>query len=943
MQSPKFSLEEQARINELFRDIDAKRIGTFAEVPPTIEPINSLKCKSIFSIAEQARINELFRDIAAKRIVTGTFAEIPPAIKLIQSLKDKSIPVNKKEIRYISLIQSYETPTNPDMAVLMTYFNPANSVRILQNFLQVRHYLQQANIPLYTGEVAFDESPFLLNDAAIQLRTSSYMFYKENLIKLVEARVPSTFTKLCILDADIMFEQADWYDVVSHTLDKVQVCQPFTKTTFLNINFTESHSKGSCLESSDGHAGHAWAFQRAWYQAANLMDQTVIGGSDLLFTELLNLNETKTRIIDFYKESLSLSPVPSATTASCPLSIVHLYHGESKNRTTDAAAITLQIVFRRESRKILADVLERRADGLLEWAPDVKQQCNAALHKYFVSRADDEVDTILFKKMYPVSYEVPTRKDMAIIIPFFTINQSIRQIQNIITMTHFLEIAKIPYFIAEMAFNANPFLFHKENNIFHFRSESYMFYTENLVRNVEPCIPSEFTKVCIMEPDILFGEPDWYSTISTTLDRVVVTQPFKRASLLALNYTTVCEKNNCLDNPSHIPTDYVHETAGMVWAFNRNWFQQQYRFSNEAMTEWYTFYVNKCQLDMTRESYDSCELSIYQLNSGMVNKPLINRIKTNTVTDTFFSRNDNILEWSPSHKYKMNRMLRNYSIDEHVTIPMQKTVIQAWVSTCTKEKLEDPDWIQNAGLGDLVRGSIGLYKLCKQKGYNFIVDISLHPLSKFLCQKEHKYSSIVQTQKNAIVGVFHKNLENYITKELKTKDYVLCHNISWLDTFDIPADEDLKLFIREILKPNKEFQEVLYSKMMTLPFSTYNIVHFRLGDDELVHNKTAEEYSKYISLFDSIKCDIPNTLLLSDSSTLKNVLYTKYKIFSLTHDIAHVGMHSDTSGIQNTLVEFFLLTKAKAIESFTKYFWISGFARIATYIYDVPLTPHTNV
>ena len=160
-----------------------------------------------FSLEEQARINELFRDIAAKR--TGTSTEIPPAIKLIQSLKDKSMPVNKKDPTYIPLIQSYATPTTPDMAVLMTYFNPANSVRILQNFLQVRYFLQKAAIPLYTAELAFNESPFLLKDATVQFRTTSYMFYKENLIKLLTATIPTTYTKLCILDADIMFEQAD--------------------------------------------------------------------------------------------------------------------------------------------------------------------------------------------------------------------------------------------------------------------------------------------------------------------------------------------------------------------------------------------------------------------------------------------------------------------------------------------------------------------------------------------------------------------------------------------------------------------------------------------------------------------------------------------------------------------------------------------------------------
>ena len=168
MQSPKFSLEEQARINELFRDIAAKRTGTSTEYSPL---------------------------------------QLSPSSQLIQKIKDNPIVPIVPAKKF--LLKHYAEPTTADMAVLMTYFNPANSVRILQNFLQVRYFLQKAAIPLYTAELAFNESPFLLKDATVQFRTTSYMFYKENLIKLLTATIPTTYTKLCILDADIMFEQAD--------------------------------------------------------------------------------------------------------------------------------------------------------------------------------------------------------------------------------------------------------------------------------------------------------------------------------------------------------------------------------------------------------------------------------------------------------------------------------------------------------------------------------------------------------------------------------------------------------------------------------------------------------------------------------------------------------------------------------------------------------------
>jgi len=41
--------------------------------------------------------------------------------------------------------------------------------------------------------------------------------------------------------------------------------------------------------------------------------------------------------------------------------------------------------------------------------------------------------------------------------------------------------------------------------------------------------------------------------------------------------------------------------------------------------------------------------------------------------------------------------------------------------------------------------------------------------------------------------------------------------------------------------------------------------------------------------------------------------------------------------IKDTLFEFFVLTRANSIKTHSVYRWLSGFARIANEIYDVPL------
>ena len=258
---------------------------------------------------------------------------------------------------------------------------------------------------------------------------------------------------------------------------------------------------------------------------------------------------------------------------------------------------------------------------------------------------------------------------------------------------------------------------------------------------------------------------------------------------------------------------------------------------------------------------------------------------------------------------------------------MRKTVIQVWTTECIEEFPGVPNWANQSGLGDLVRGAVGLYKLCAQKGYEFIVDISLHPVSEYLQQKPHRFSQLVQENKDTIMGVFHERLPQFLEQALAQKDQALCHAISWQTIYDEPAEPELKEFIKSILTP-------LVPHITPLPFPNYRIVHFRVGDDELVLDKAPDSYDAFLQLFEP---STEPTLVLSDSRALKQLLKSMHDVHILTHNIAHVGKHTDTDAIQNTMAEFFLTMRATHIQSYTVYSWTSGFVKIANYIYDIPL------
>jgi hypothetical protein len=267
-----------------------------------------------------------------------------------------------------------------------------------------------------------------------------------------------------------------------------------------------------------------------------------------------------------------------------------------------------------------------------------------------------------------------------------------------------------------------------------------------------------------------------------------------------------------------------------------------------------------------------------------------------------------------------------------------KTVIHVWAQK-HKTINKCPNWVGNYGLGDLLRGSIGLYRYCKKHGHNFIVDFSLHPISSCLKVKEHPFSEIVKARNDNIVALLDKDIDAFIKRKLSKNDHVLLATNCWLNQFNIPADPELKVFIKNLFDFTDEFSQYVSSHMESIPLNPYKIIHVRLGDDALIHNQQSNRQQEYINTICSIKTD--NSILLTDSNELKNAAKVS-GIFMFNDKLSHLGSSKDIDGITHTLFEFILLTRASHIESFTVYFWTSGFAKIANFIYDVPLQAHVT-
>jgi hypothetical protein len=283
-------------------------------------------------------------------------------------------------------LPAYTTPAKKDLAVIVPFFNPTQSLRIAQNVLLTTSFMRAAG--LVTGD-----EPFLFPEAAnnFLFRSTSYMFYKENLFACVEKRLPASYTKLLLLDSDILFEMPDWYNQLSAALDEKQVIQPFESAHWLGADFRPTASKQSVfvVRASNTHTGFAWAFRRDWYATAGICEYALIGGGDSLFYLRIGGGGTVSRL--YHQEVAGLPHIPTPMTGYLKQKVYHLFHGPLTKRQYDTRQDTLWAFLQKKGLTKVSELVSRREDGILEWLPAYCTELNALMLHYFQERKDDDI------------------------------------------------------------------------------------------------------------------------------------------------------------------------------------------------------------------------------------------------------------------------------------------------------------------------------------------------------------------------------------------------------------------------------------------------------------------------------------------------------------------------------------------------------------------------
>lgn len=299
-------------------------------------------------------------------------------------------------------LQLYNEPRIKDMAVLLCYFNPYKYNRIIQNALTVKHLFDGANIPYFIAEMKHDSDDsylFSASDTVFQYSSNSYIFYKENLITTMEKRIPEIYTKLCIIDFDIFFDNPDWYSIISEKLNSVSVTQPFKNAYFLNLDYSVNTVKHNCIDNKESnfinytleHSGFIWAFSRTWFNEYNMNDYLICGSGDTLFANNITKKIGNDSGSNLYYVLFNFKKYTTDVEYdSCELNIYHLNHGLLLNRQYNSRNKILYDTIRKLNIKTIDEVFVRRTDNILEYHPKYLKLFNTIMVDYFKTRNDDE-------------------------------------------------------------------------------------------------------------------------------------------------------------------------------------------------------------------------------------------------------------------------------------------------------------------------------------------------------------------------------------------------------------------------------------------------------------------------------------------------------------------------------------------------------------------------
>lgn len=214
-------------------------------------------------------------------------------------------------------------------------------------------------------------------------------------------------------------------------------------------------------------------------------------------------------------------------------------------------------------------------------------------------------------------------------------------------------------------------------------------------------------------------------------------------------------------------------------------------------------------------------------------------------------------------------------------------------------------------MGDLIRGTIALFQLSRKYDFEFIVDIHKHPVSTFFAHPPSRFAELLDEKGDDVPYV---NVTNTLKFIINSPDSpVIMITNEWCDH---NLSKEDKLFMRTLLSFKPDVETMLRSYIPEVP-KEYYVLHFRLGDNELIESKHMYNYTILLNYVLHIKTKTTLPLvLLTDSIGLRRFVFenTSEVIVPTPYAlVGHTGCDDDMEKIKHTMIDFLILRNATQI------------------------------
>jgi len=263
---------------------------------------------------------------------------------------------------------------------------------------------------------------------------------------------------------------------------------------------------------------------------------------------------------------------------------------------------------------------------------------------------------------------------------------------------------------------------------------------------------------------------------------------------------------------------------------------------------------------------------------------------------------------------------------------------------------------KSPGFADFLRGSITLYQYSKKYDYILYFDKDIHPIFKYLKPKPYFITDDSNMEVQEILPPnSYQNIDKMICDQFESgKSFSLITNAFYSKDSDGnvfnfgPIYYETKTFFKNLLQPNFLLENklfIVFDRYYNInPNTDYKVIHLRLGD-HYIYSQNNFDNSELLLL---LKNKIYNLLyleknldskfiLITDCDQIGNALKNIYPTLEYwSNSKTHLGDFKKINcDISDTLIDFFILSRAKEIVIFSIYEVASGFSTLTSLIFDI--------